>query len=1400
MLFTNESQPPSNQNALFDLNITTSTNPITSNSIQSNSNLPNASNQNLEFTFEEAPPGVEIPAFEFNFDNANFPQDQQVQSQIPQTDNQLNSSNENSVQFNTFYQPQDDPMHQKLFRPDSNIQTSQSYDQIKSQLNLHGKSDSDFINWFANDHNHNENALNETYNNQTKSLPDFELPFVDPIQLSCGGFNSPSKEKIFKYLSSEKADSLLFDDNKNDFQPESTSNKNDQNTDFVTQSNEFEISQPNKTTIENNDLNITQKPFNDESKSASNNLTEFDFSTNTDNFTDLSKSQSGISNENNLKSYDFSLNNEKEFVQNDSNEEINSMPSFEPKFDGFLSSENKNDQFFQFEPNHQNDLNDSNQQSNSNINRNSSVNSKNDDFFQFKPTNTTLESTNKEENSNNQSVTSSKENNSIENKNDDFFQFEIGNTNASSEIKNDDFFQFEPNSHNDLFNSNNQSTSKSNDNSSINDNNDDFFQFEPNKTNNDSMINENTSSENKNDDFSQFEPTNTTLESTNKDENGNNQSLLLSKENNSIDNNNSEFYQFDVNKENQQFVSNNKENDNQLFTMTNDHSTENKIESTNLNNQPFDISSNNDINNSIDNKIDSQISVQSQNEFNPSFDNNDFNQFTTGNENQNNNLFNFDNQEKQEKLTSLSDQNNLSDSNQNQPINFNEEASTQSNEFDFFTFSQDQNSHQEIESNDQSSFDFTSSTNTESFDALSNDKVINNNENSDDNTKENQFLFDFETSNDNKSTANEINENAEINNKEFEFNFDQVEKPTVEIQEDLQINENPSSVEINEKPKSDLDAFDNSENSRENNLLFDGMSNDSIQINSQASFELYNFFMNSQIETNFDQQSNSDKITDDQNKLDDTTNITQTQNNNSNEINELNITSNQLNQNASHDIVFDSKSESKETTNDGFTKSNDDFDFNQFPPFDTTELNNQTKIANDQSNLLYEFNHNPQQIENSSNKALEFNDFFITTSNSPQNENCNSNQSDIIKDTDNLNETKQTQIDIALNEKVDQQTSDDLIKNEQLNSKELSNSRTEFITPQVKKKRFFEEFEQRFKSPLPKPRTPRKSFINEYNDLFPELKQQKKTEIKQPNTTNVNQFFKEIKEKVEAVEKEHELKKKQILDANSSFKVNSIDKETDVQVKENDHNSIVSNSNDQKVNSNNDFFFDFSSNNSTTTEPNSTNLDSNISHIKTENDQSIISNFDLDLFDNKKNDNDSTFDPVFENSFESKGKSNQKMEFQFFEPNFNETQYDSNQSFEPNFNDTKGNSFEPNFETFQPTFTSDDPFQFSQEEQSQKSSTSSNKNDDQTKQTKSLQAPPQFEFNPSFEPFNSSNQNQAGSSIYDGQVKLNIDISYHSLVQLINNEKFIQKDGLFEDVFADNDDSPQDALNFLCGF
>ena len=213
MFFTNESQAPSNQNDLFDLNITTSTNPITSNSNQSNPNLPNASNHNLEFTFEEAPPGVEIPAFEFNFDNANFPQDQQVQSQIPHADNQLNSSNENSFQFNTFYQPQDDPMHQKLFHPDSNIQTSQSYDQINSQLNLNGKSDSDVINWFANDHN--ENILNETHNNQTKSLPDIELPFVDPIQLSCGGFNSPSKEKIFKYFSSEKADSLLFDENKN---------------------------------------------------------------------------------------------------------------------------------------------------------------------------------------------------------------------------------------------------------------------------------------------------------------------------------------------------------------------------------------------------------------------------------------------------------------------------------------------------------------------------------------------------------------------------------------------------------------------------------------------------------------------------------------------------------------------------------------------------------------------------------------------------------------------------------------------------------------------------------------------------------------------------------------------------------------------------------------------------------------------------------------------------------------------------------------------------------------------------------------------------------------------------------------------------------------------------------
>ena len=332
----------------------------------------------------------------------------------------------------------------------------------------------------------------------------------------------------------------------------------------------------------------------------------------------------------------------------------------------------------------------------------------------------------------------------------------------------------------------------------------------------------------------------------------------------------------------------------------------------------------------------------------------------------------------------------------------------------------------------------------------------------------------------------------------------------------------------------------------------------------------------------------------------------------------------------------------------------------------------------------------------------------------------------------------------------------------------IANSSSSFASPpSTQKRRFFKEFEDRFTSPIPQRKTPRKSFLKEYQDLFPELKEaDKKPPQNETPKGGVDEFFKGLKERAESVEQKQEKMKKQILEefAQSNGQKLTFEKpltgktadlkdssqKSDVRNDGEVKNSIenlnafgeVSNSNDlnEKMpnEASNSFFPDFSP------------------------------TFDFGGF--SQNESNQKEDKVFSgDSSEAKKAKNSDGETapvdSNFSPEFDHFVFDFPKKEEPsNSNEKvpKFDDFSPTFEPFNPTF--DSPKE-------------SNKSDN-------------FE--------NDKSDNDDVKNDAEEMIKKKVDITYDGIINLLGNDAFSSLENSIEKSFAcEEDESAENALKVI---
>ena len=332
----------------------------------------------------------------------------------------------------------------------------------------------------------------------------------------------------------------------------------------------------------------------------------------------------------------------------------------------------------------------------------------------------------------------------------------------------------------------------------------------------------------------------------------------------------------------------------------------------------------------------------------------------------------------------------------------------------------------------------------------------------------------------------------------------------------------------------------------------------------------------------------------------------------------------------------------------------------------------------------------------------------------------------------------------------------------------IANSSSSFASPpSTQKRRFFKEFEDRFTSPIPQRKTPRKSFLKEYQDLFPELKEaDKKPPQNETPKGGVDEFFKGLKERAESVEQKQEKMKKQILEefsqsngqklifekplAGKTDDLKDSSQKSDVKNDGEVKNSIenlnafgeVSNSNDlnEKMSNeaSNSFFPDFSP------------------------------TFDFGGF--SQNESNQKEDKVFSgDSSEAKKAKNSDGETapvdSNFSPEFDHFVFDFPKKEEPsNSNEKvpKFDDFSPTFEPFNPTF--DAPKE-------------SNKSDN-------------FE--------NDKSDNDDVKNDAEEMIKKKVDITYDGIINLLGNDAFSSLENSFEKSFAcEEDESAENALKVI---
>ncbi|OHT11385.1 hypothetical protein TRFO_19192 [Tritrichomonas foetus] len=392
------------------------------------------------------------------------------------------------------------------------------------------------------------------------------------------------------------------------------------------------------------------------------------------------------------------------------------------------------------------------------------------------------------------------------------------------------------------------------------------------------------------------------------------------------------------------------------------------------------------------------------------------------------------------------------------------------------------------------------------------------------NSHENDLLnYNFESNMEqSQNLANEQKTNQPTENNirheipSFEFNFDENNEQFQEIKENV-INEAENNQKVqtnshNEIPEFEFN-FDNQSTdfniSSENNEISEiNNSENSLKSETNQQNEIPSFdfnFENSNFEPKFAQnneiysEDNNSKLTSIEFTFDENQNSKEEQS--TQEYHDQLVEEGQQTGFPSFEVNFDQPNENN--SNDFFSINEDNFALN-FPVNDFTADSTNENIIEKQSQ-----EENGNELDNRKDHPNSSDGILNTFQDSPEKSHVESN--------------------FLKNQEYDTKDSIEE-KNHPTFSQDSFLNPTPSKSQNPSKKKFFEKFEEKFTSPIPKPTTPRKSFINEYKDLFPDLKPKERKITVQHKSEG---FFKDIHERVAQVE----AKSKNIL--NSNQKINS---------------------------------------------------------------------------------------------------------------------------------------------------------------------------------------------------------------------------------------------------------------------